>query len=160
MTSASADSQLPRLVASAPNGRQRLRDCETEREKECEKLREICIFTNRRLQLVALAIEFALSNKRKPTVGREEKKKKTKNRQRKKFNLIFFFASDLDSVLTNVLQLIVSWFLFHTLKWVRSPFLVVGAGIANERRVAFNCQSFRSLFLARTTEAGQERGIC
>lgn len=73
MTSASADSDCRgwwqvRLMAA--------KDCETEREKECEKLREICIFTNRRLQLVALAIEFALSNKRKPTVGREEKKKK------------------------------------------------------------------------------------
>lgn len=91
MTSASADSELPRLVASAPNGRQRLRDCETEREKECEKLREICIFTNRRLQLVALAIEFALSNKRKPTVGREEKKKKNKDSAEEKIQFNFFF---------------------------------------------------------------------
>lgn len=95
MMSASADSELPRLVASAPNGRQRLRDTQREGEKECEKLREICIFTNRRLLLVALAIEFALSNKRKPTVSRKEKRKKTKNRQRKKFNLIFFFFAQI-----------------------------------------------------------------
>lgn len=74
---------------------------------------EICIFTNRRLQLVALAIEFALSNKTKTTVGRKPKKKRKEKITQKKtekiqfnfFVLVWFHA---DSVLTNVLQLIVS----------------------------------------------------
>lgn len=36
---------------------------------------EICIFTNRRLQLVALAIEFALSNTRQKQQWAENQKK-------------------------------------------------------------------------------------
>lgn len=75
---------------------------------------EICIFTNRRLQLVALAIEFALSNKTKTTVGRKPKKKKKgknntkKDREKIQFNFFVLVWFHSDSVLTNVLQLIVS----------------------------------------------------
>lgn len=39
MTSASADSELPRLVASAPNGRQRLRETHGERVRNCANTR-------------------------------------------------------------------------------------------------------------------------
>lgn len=102
-----------RLVATAPNG-------QTARQQP-DFGRTFAFFTNRRLQLVALAIQFATRQKQQQQKEAAEEEEKQQIFW-EKFNLMFLFFRFW--VLTNVLQLIVPWFLFHTLKWVRSPFLV------------------------------------